>query len=343
MNKKQSVLVTGGAGYIGSHTVVELINAGFEPIIVDDFRNSETNVIERLEALVGQPLTHYQIDVCDYAQLKEIAEKHEISGIIHFAAYKAVGESVLLPLKYYSNNVQGVVNVLQLMLDYQIKNLIFSSSCTVYGIPANGVQVKEDDDTSKANSPYGTTKVIGEHILRDVATSNPDLRILSLRYFNPIGAHPSAKIGELPLGKPNNLVPFITQTAAGKLELLTVYGDDYPTPDGTCVRDYIHVVDLANAHVMGLQHLMEKQELTIDFINVGTGTGLSVLEMIRTFETVSGESLNYTIGPRRPGDVTAIFANGQKVVELLGWKPKFTAADAILHAWNWEKQLMNEK
>ena len=343
MNKKQSVLVTGGAGYIGSHTVVELINAGFEPIIVDDFRNSETNVVERIESLIGQSLIHYHTDVCDYNQLKEIAEKHNIDGIIHFAAYKAVGESVQQPLKYYSNNVQGVVNILQLMIDYSIKNLIFSSSCTVYGIPANGEQVKEDDDTSKANSPYGTTKVIGEHILRDVAISNPDLRILSLRYFNPIGAHPSAKIGELPLGKPNNLVPFITQTAAGKLESLTVYGDDYPTPDGTCVRDYIHVVDLANAHVMGLQHLMQKQQQTLDFINVGTGTGLSVLEMIRTFERVSEQALNYKIGPRRPGDVAAIYANGQKVIDVLGWKPNFSAEDAILHAWNWEKQLMNEK
>ena len=340
---KKSVLVTGGAGYIGSHTVVELFSAGFEPIIVDDFRNSDIRVIKRLQDLVGQNIPYYSIDVCDYSKFKSIAEEHKIEGIIHFAAYKAVGESVQDPLKYYANNVQGVVNVLQLMLNYDIKHLIFSSSCTVYGIPSNGTQVVENDDTTKANSPYGTTKVIGEQILVDVAKSNPSLRILSLRYFNPIGAHPSAQIGELPIGKPNNLVPFITQTAAGKYPSLTVHGDDYPTSDGTCVRDYIHVVDLAKAHVMGLEHLVGKQEETLDFINVGTGQGLSVLEMIRTFVEVSGVQLNYAIGPRRPGDVAEIYANAEKVDSVLGWKPIYSAADAVLHAWNWEKVYMNEK
>ncbi len=343
MVKKQAVLVTGGAGYIGSHTVVELLNAGYEPIIVDDFRNSDTKIIERLFHLTGETIKYYSIDVCDYDALCRVAKENVITGIIHFAAYKAVGESVQLPLKYYMNNVQGVGNILQLMLDHQIQNLIFSSSCTVYGIPQNSSQVTEEDLATTANSPYGTTKVIGEHMLKDVANANPDLRILSLRYFNPIGAHPSALIGELPIGRPNNLVPFITQTAIGKQKSLTVYGNEYPTPDGTCVRDYIHVVDLAIAHVMGLKHLIDKQSIPLDFINVGTGKGLSVLEMIRTFEEVSQTILKFEFGAKRKGDVAAIYANTDKIDKVLGWKPKFTPAEAILHAWNWEKALKNEE
>lgn len=342
MKEKQTVLVTGGAGYIGSHTVIELINAGFEPIIIDDFRNSDEKTINRIEAIVNQKVIYYSIDINDFEALTNVCKKHKIDGVIHFAAYKAVGESVNFPLKYYSNNIQVMVNVLQLVLDQQIKHFIFSSSCTVYGNPVNGFVVTEADDNYSSPSPYGFSKVIGERMLRDLSISNPELKMLALRYFNPIGAHPSAKIGELPLGSPNNLVPYITQTAIKKREQLTVYGDDYPTADGTCVRDYIHVVDLAKAHVFGLQHLVDKQQESLDFINIGTGKGTSVMEMIRKFEAITNENLNFIIGPKRQGDVSEIYASTDKVNKTLDWKPIYSVDDALLHAWNWEKALMDE-
>ncbi len=342
MKEKQKVLVTGGAGYIGSHTVVELVAAGFEPVIIDDFRNSEERTIERIEAIVNKKIISYAVDMNEYDKIVAIGREHKVIGIIHFAAFKAVGESVALPLKYYSNNIQSMVNVLQLMLELKIKHFIFSSSCTVYGDPKDNFLVREDDDVTHAYSPYGFTKVIGERMLKDLSISNPELKILSLRYFNPIGAHPSAKLGELPIGSPNNLVPFITQTAIGKRPLLTVNGNDYPTKDGTCVRDYIHVVDLAKAHVSGLQHLLQKQTVVLDHLNIGTGKGTSILEMIRKFEAVTQQTLNYNVGPKRAGDVSEIYANTDKVKDVLDWEPQFSITDALLHAWNWEKSLKDE-
>lgn len=339
MEKQAYILVTGGAGYIGSHTVVELLKAGYTPVIADDFRNANRVVLTGLKELLGtEPIVH-AVDVCDSKEMDVLFEKYSFKGIIHFAAYKAVGESVAEPLKYYYNNVQGLVNLLELALKYDVNNFVFSSSCTVYGEPKGLKEVFEESPKSVPNSPYGNTKAIGEQILIDVQKSNPSLKVINLRYFNPVGAHPSALIGEFPIGKPNNLLPFVTQTAIGKLKELTVFGNDYPTIDGTCVRDYIHVVDLANAHVKAIDYLDTCSGGLIDAINIGTGKGTSVLEVISKFETISGQSLNWKFGPRRPGDVIEIYANVTKALSVLNWKPQYSISDAIEHAWNWENKI----
>ncbi|GAB3825833.1 UDP-glucose 4-epimerase GalE [Pontibacter rugosus] len=292
---KEKILVTGGAGYIGSHTVVELVEAGYAPVIIDNFSNSEESALNGIAAILGHDITCHRVDCTDAAALRKVFEAEEnISGVIHFAAYKAVGESVEQPLKYYHNNVGSLVTLLQVMGEFNVTNLVFSSSCTVYGIPEQ-LPVTEQTPVQKANSPYGNTKKICEEILTDLANSGSSIKSIALRYFNPIGAHPSAKIGELPLGVPSNLVPFITQTAAGIRQQLTVFGNDYDTPDGTNIRDYVHVVDLAKAHVVAVERMLAGKVADIEFFNVGTGQGNTVLEAIHAFERATGEKLNYKI------------------------------------------------
>lgn len=339
MNRKRNILVTGGAGYIGSHTVVELVEAGFNPIIVDDFRNSTPTVDENLEILCERKIQLYPIDVLNVKELEAVFQDNNIEGIIHFAAYKAVGESVQNPLTYYQNNIGGLTAVLQLAEKYGVYNFVFSSSCTVYGEPGEIKEVNEDTETKAATSPYGTTKIIGEQILHDLFKSNMDFKILNLRYFNPIGAHKSGLIGELPLGKPNNLLPFITQTAIGIQKTLKVFGNDYPTSDGTCVRDFIHVVDLAKAHVKGLEFLLNQQHGRIEAVNIGTGKGVSVKQLIDTFESTNGVKVTWEYAERRPGDVVEIFANADKARTLLSWESSLTLEDAVRDAWNWEKNI----
>jgi len=337
MSKK--IIVTGGAGYIGSHTVVELFRAGFEPVIIDDFRNSKPWIIDRIAELTGKyPLGH-AIDCADEKEVLSVFRNYpDILGVIHFAAYKAVGESVEKPTMYYQNNIGSMCAVLNAMSACGVQNLVFSSSCTVYGQP-DTAEVTEDTPIQKANSPYGDTKIICERIIENVKKSGQPIRAALLRYFNPIGAHPSAKLGELPNGIPNNLVPYITQTAAGIRKELTVNGNDYNTPDGTNVRDYIHVVDLANAHVKAIDWLLTKKESVCEAFNLGTGKGSSVLEIIHNFEKVNQLKLNYKIGPRRAGDVEQIFANPRHAEKVLNWKCEYSIADALKHSWNWEKTL----
>ncbi len=334
------IIVTGGAGYIGSHTVVELVQAGYEPIIIDNFANAEKSAIHGIQQIVGKEIKLYEGDCNDYSFVRDMLKKEgAIAGIIHFAAYKAVGESVRKPLQYYKNNIGSLLVLLDLMLEFKISKLVFSSSCTVYGQP-DELPVTELTPKKPAESPYGNTKQISEEIIEDVVKSPLPIKGIALRYFNPIGAHPSAKIGELPLGVPNNLVPYVTQTASGKLEKITIFGDDYNTIDGTCIRDYIHVVDLARAHVSAIQYLESKNETSLfDLFNVGTGQGNSVLEVIKTFEEVTGLKLNYTIGPRRPGDVEKVYADVSKANRLLHWKTIFTLADALKDAWRWQQTL----
>lgn len=333
-----NILVTGGAGFIGSHTVVSLKEAGFNPIIVDNFSNSEKSVMAGLKKILGSEVPCYAIDCNNYAELRKVVREEKIEGVIHFAAFKAVGESMREPLSYYRNNLGSVMTLLDVMLAEGVKNLIFSSSCTVYGEP-DTLPVNENMPVKPAASVYGNTKRVGEEILHDVAAANA-LRVLSLRYFNPIGAHPSGNIGELPLGIPSNLAPFVTQTAAGLRDSLTVFGDDYPTPDGTCIRDYIHVMDLAEAHVAALQYLLTVPQASLyDVFNVGTGQGNSVLELINTFETVSGQPLPYQIGKRRDGDVTAVWGDVQKANTVLHWQAKRTLREGLEDAWRWQQQL----
>ncbi|MEX1001941.1 MAG: UDP-glucose 4-epimerase GalE [Crocinitomicaceae bacterium] len=339
MSKRKNILVTGGAGYIGSHTVVELYKAGFHPIIVDDFRNSKPWIISRIESIIGNKVDCHSVDCTDQQGLASVAEKYDqIDGVIHFAAYKAVGESVEKPVLYYQNNINSLCSILQLMQYQDIKHLVFSSSCTVYGEPENP-EVTEKTAIKKAASPYGATKICCEELIQYAYASPHELCSTLLRYFNPIGAHPSAEIGELPQGIPNNLVPYITQTANGVREELTVNGDDYSTADGTCIRDYIHVVDLAKAHVKALQWSFEQQESFCEAFNLGTGKGSSVLEIIHTFEKVNGLKLNYKIGPRRPGDVEQIWANPSKANKWLGWTCQYGIEDALKHSWEWEKNI----
>jgi len=332
------ILVTGGAGFIGSHTVVELINAGYEPIIIDNFDNSEKAVLKGLRRILKKPVKYYEKDCNDPKALEQICKKENIEGVIHFAAHKAVGESVEKPLKYYENNLGSTLTVLQVMLKLGIKNLVFSSSCTVYGQPDN-IPVTEETPRKPAASPYGNTKTICEDILRDTITAGNPLKIVALRYFNPIGAHPSANIGELPRGVPGNLVPFITQTAIGIRQKLTVFGNDYDTSDGTNVRDFIHVVDLAKAHVSALKLLANQKDNYYDVFNIGTGTGNTVLEIITTFEKVNKVKLNYEIGPRRAGDVEKIYGSVEKAEKLMGWKTEKTLEDSLKDAWRWEKKI----
>lgn len=335
---KQKILITGGAGYIGSHTAVTLVNAGFEPIIIDNFCTSEKSAIDGLSKIIGFRPIVIEGDCNEPSVLDQLFTEHNIEGVIHFAAFKAVGESTQLPLKYYHNNIGSLVLLLEKMQKFNVKNLVFSSSCTVYGEP-KVLPATEDTPRQEAESPYGNTKKICEDILLDVTKSNAGNKIISLRYFNPIGAHPSSEIGELPIGVPANLVPFITQTAIGKREKLTVFGDDYDTPDGTCVRDYIHVMDLADAHVKALMYLSKQEDNFYDILNVGTGNGNTVLEVVKTFEKVSGNNLNYQIGPRRPGDVVKTWASTEKITRLLGWKPQYSLEDSLRDAWNWELKL----
>ena len=333
------ILVTGGAGFIGSHTVVELHNAGFEPVIIDNFNNSRITALDGLRAIIGHDVRCYQADCNDVAALEGIFKTENIEGVIHFAAHKAVGESVAQPLSYYYNNLNSTVLLLELMEKYGIENFVFSSSCTVYGEP-DALPVTEATPRKAATSPYGNTKQICEDIIRDHVRATPSLKAIALRYFNPIGAHQSAQIGELPLGVPSNLVPFITQTAAGWREKLTIFGNDYNTPDGTNVRDYIHVVDLAKAHVQALR-LLQKQTTGqyYDVFNVGTGRGNTVLEVVKAFEKVSGQPLNYEIGARRSGDVEQIFASADKVNNIMEWTAQKTLEESLADAWRWQLTL----
>ena len=337
---RTKILVTGGAGYIGSHAVVELYNAGYQPVIVDDFSNSQQSVLDGIRAILGVAMPCYNIDCGDVAALREVFEQEkDIRGVIHFAAFKAVGESVQQPLAYYHNNLGSLVTLLTVMAERGLTNLVFSSSCTVYGVP-DQLPVTEQTPRQPATSPYGNTKKICEDILTDAAHApGSTLRTILLRYFNPIGAHPSAKIGELPLGVPNNLVPFITQTAAGIREQLTIFGDTYDTPDGTNVRDYIYVVDLAKAHIVAVQRLLDGTGEAVETFNVGTGHGNSVLEVVKTFEQATGVKLNYRIGPPRPGDVPAIYADVTKATDELGFQTTATLAEALQSAWKWQESL----
>lgn len=337
-----NILVTGGAGFIGSHTAIALAEAGFTPVILDDFSNSDRSVMRGLEKILGQKPRVYAENCHDEEVLRRIFKEEKIGGVIHFAAFKAVGESMLEPLKYYDNNLGSLIVLLQTMLEHGVPNLIFSSSATVYGEPQT-LPVTEEMPTPPAQSVYGNTKQIGEEIIRDVAAAGKPLKGISLRYFNPVGAHPSAYIGELPIGVPNNLVPFVTQTAAGLRPSLTVFGDDYPTPDGTCVRDFIHVMDLAEAHVAAMQFLINKKEsAAYNVFNVGTGHGNSVLEIIKTFEEVSGQPLNYRIGERRVGDVAAVYADVSKIKNQLGWQAKRSLREALEDAWRWQQSLVEK-
>lgn len=342
MKQNDYILVTGGAGYIGSHTVVELIANGKTPVIVDDFRNADPKILIGIEKIVKQSVICHQIDVCDIPAMRSVFEQYSFSGIIHFAAYKAVGESVLEPLKYYSNNLNSLLVSLTLAKEFNVHNFLFSSSCTVYGEPENSPVVTEDSPVMEPSSPYGATKQICERILADLIKSGSDMKVLNLRYFNPIGAHSSGFIGELPSGEPSNLLPYVTQTACGILEELTVHGNDYSTIDGTCVRDYIHVSDLADAHVKGLSWLAEQKESCNEVINIGTGQGSSVLEIIHTFEQVSNLQLNWKFGERRAGDVEQIYADVTKAKKLLNWSTQRSMEDAVRDAWNWEQKWRNE-
>lgn len=334
----KKILITGGAGYIGSHTAVALIEAGFEPIIVDNFSNSNKSVLQGLKTILGKEIKCYEGDCNDRPMMERIFSESQFTGVIHFAAYKAVGESTQFPLKYYANNIDSLLILLETMAKNGVKDLVFSSSCTVYGQP-DKLPVSESTPRKEAESPYGNSKKICEDILRDYIKSGVNARIISLRYFNPVGAHPSGEIGELPLGVPNNLVPFITQAAAGIRKQLTVFGDDYNTPDGSCVRDYIHVMDLADAHVKALEFLFRQNDNFYDIFNVGTGNGNTVLEVIKTFEKVSKQSLNYQIGPRRPGDIEKVWANTDKIKSELGWQAKYSLNDSLRDSWNWQQKL----
>jgi UDP-glucose 4-epimerase len=333
------ILVTGGLGYIGSHTVVELINAGYEPVIVDDLSNSHPKILDQITRITGKKPVFHKLDLCDDAAIKNLATAEpDITGVIHFAASKAVGESVQLPLKYYRNNIYSLVNLLNVYYGKPL-NFVFSSSCTVYGQPDH-LPVDENAPVKPAESPYGNTKQIAEEILKDTIASGANYKVISLRYFNPVGAHESALIGELPIGVPQNLVPYITQVAIGKREKITVFGDDYNTPDGSCVRDYIHVVDLAKAHIAALK-LMEGDFKGYDVFNIGTGSGTSVLQIIKAFESVTGVKLNYTIGPRRSGDVEQVWGDVTKSKNQLHWQTVLDIDTMMGSAWEWEKYLSN--
>ena len=335
------ILVTGGTGYIGSHTAVELINKGFEVVIVDNLSNSKIDAIDGIEKITGVRPTIEQFDLCDRKKTEALFKNYGgIEAVIHFAAYKAVGESVEKPLMYYHNNLASLINLLELMQQYSVPNMVFSSSCTVYGQP-DKLPVSEDAPVKPATSPYGNTKQISEEIIRDAVSATDIIKCIALRYFNPIGAHPSAHIGELPIGIPNNLAPFITQTAIGIREQLSVFGNDYNTPDGSCIRDYIHVVDLAKAHVKAVQRLIEnKNKEKFEMFNLGTGKGVSVLEMVKTFEKVAGLKLNYKIVGRRAGDTEQVWADTNYANNELGWKAESTLEETLKSAWEWEKSLV---
>ena len=339
---KQRILVTGGTGFIGSHTTVELQAAGYEVVIVDNLSNSKADVVDGIEQISGVRPAFENVDCCDLKALEAVFQKYPgIRGIIHFAASKAVGESVEKPLMYYENNLLSLINILKLMPKYDVKGIIFSSSCTVYGQPdPENLPVTEEAPIKVAESPYGNTKQINEEIVQDYVKSGAPISAILLRYFNPIGSHPSSIIGEMPNGVPANLIPYITQTAIGVREQLSVFGDDYDTPDGTCIRDFIYVVDLAMAHVAAMARILEgKNTDPVEIFNVGTGNGVSVMELINTFEKCTGVKLNYKIAPRRPGDIEKVWGNVDKANKVLGWKAVHTLEDALSSAWNWQKKL----
>lgn len=337
---KGKILVTGGTGFIGSHTVVELQKAGHEVVIVDNLSNSSADVVDNIEKVSGIRPAFEKLDCTNLDAMKGLFERHKgINAIIHFAASKAVGESVEKPLLYYRNNIVSLINLLELMPKYAVEGIVFSSSCTVYGQP-DKLPVTEEAPIKKAESPYGNTKQINEEIIRDTVASGSPIKSILLRYFNPIGAHPSALLGELPLGVPCNLIPYLTQTALGLRKILNVFGGDYNTPDGSCIRDYINVVDLAKAHVFAIARIFEnKQKEKVEVFNIGTGQGLSVLQLIHTFEKATGVKLNYKIVDRRPGDIEQVWADPSKANNELGWKAETTIEDTLRSAWNWQKEL----
>lgn len=339
MNK---ILVTGGCGYIGSHTIVDLMENGFEVISLDNNSRSSVRILEGVERITGKPVKNYRVDLCNFDETYAVFQENpDISGIIHFAAYKAVGESVEKPLMYFENNLLSLINLLKCAQDFKTQHFVFSSSCTVYGNP-DSIPVTENTPPKAAESPYGYTKQMGEQIVSETVKSC-SLNAILLRYFNPVGAHPSALIGEMPLGRPQNLVPAITQTAIGKLPMMQVYGTDYPTRDGSCIRDFIHVCDLVHAHTLALRYLIEgKNYSRCEVFNLGTGNGITVLEAIKAFEKVSGTKLNFQLGPRRPGDVVAIYANNDKARQFLGWEPRYNLEDMMRTAWEWEKKLQQD-
>jgi UDP-glucose 4-epimerase len=337
------ILVTGGCGFIGSHTLVDLVENGYDVISVDDNSRSTSAILKGVEKITGKPIKNYKVDLCNFDDTFAIFEENrDIKGIIHFAAFKAVGESVEKPLMYFENNLTSLINLLKCVQEFKTPWFVFSSSCTVYGEPDTPI-VTEESPLKPAASPYGATKQMGEQILTEFQKAN-DTNVILLRYFNPVGAHPSALIGELPIGKPQNLVPAITQTAIGKLPKMTVFGNDYPTRDGSNVRDYIHVSDIAHAHTLAIKYLEEeKNNSKLEVFNLGTGNGVTVLEAIKSFEKVSGVQLNYEIGPRRPGDIIAIYANNDKAKKLLGWQPKRSLDEMMATAWKWEQRLKTDE
>lgn len=332
------IIITGGTGYIGSHTVVEFLESGYQVVILDNLSNSNISILEGIEKITNKKPIFYKVDVCNETEINNILQEHrDAKAVVHFAAYKAVGESVEKPLKYYQNNVGGLVNILTNMLEANIENIVFSSSCTVYGQPEI-LPVTEQSPIKEAMSPYGNTKQISEEIISDTVKANENLKAISLRYFNPIGAHPSALIGELPIGVPNNLLPFITQTAIGLREKLMVFGNDYNTPDGTAIRDYINVCDLAKAHLVAVERLINKRNTkNHEFFNIGTGKGISVLEIIKAFEKSTGQKLNYEITSRRAGDIEQVWADTSYAEKVLNWKAETSLEDTVKSAWEWEK------
>lgn len=332
------ILVTGGCGYIGSHTLVDLINHGFDVVSIDNLSNSDESVLGAIHKITAKKIKNYTVDLTNKTELLKVFKAEtNIAGVIHFAALKAVGESVQEPLKYYANNLGGLIHLLDAMNQFDVQPLIFSSSCSVYG-NAEKLPVTEDTPWQPAESPYGRTKQMGEEIINDTLVAFPNLKAIYLRYFNPAGAHESALMGESPINEANNLVPVITETAIGKRSSMTVFGTDYPTRDGSCIRDYIHIMDLANAHTKALQYLLNPQLETRKLVfNLGIGEGVTVMEAIRAFEKVSGQKLNYVLGGRRPGDVVAIYANSQHAASVLGWQPTRNIEEIMASAWQWEK------
>jgi UDP-glucose 4-epimerase len=336
MNSK-NVLVTGGAGYIGAHTVVELVQSGYSPIIVDDLSRSNEGLVKGIQKIVGKEIPFHKVNCTSVQDMRKLFRENAIGSVIHFAAFKSVGESVQKPLMYYQNNVGSLITLLDVMKEFSVQQIIFSSSCTVYGQP-DEIPVTEDAPFKKAESPYGATKQMCERILEDEALARPELKVISLRYFNPIGAHPSANIGELPIGVPSNLVPFITQTAIGKRDHLTIFGSDYQTPDGTCLRDFIHIVDLAQSHVAALKKVGGIKK-NFEAVNVGTGIPVSVLQLVKKFIEVTGVQLKYSLGPRRAGDIEKVYADPSRSANLLEWKARLSIEEALRDAWKWEKKL----
>jgi UDP-glucose 4-epimerase len=340
-----TIIITGGCGYIGSHTAIEILNQGkFEVVSIDSLVNSRASVLDRIESITGKRMVNHAVDLCDREATRAVFQQYDdIAGVIHFAALKAVGESVEKPLWYYHNNFGSLINVVECCRDFGVKNFIFSSSCSIYG-NVDKLPVSEDTPTSEAESPYAHTKLVGEQMLKSFVRSNDEVQIIALRYFNPVGSHPSGQNGELPLNKPSNLVPVITLTAVGRIPQMTVFGGEYDTRDGTCIRDYIHVVDIAQAHIDALEFLLAgKNEKQYDVFNLGTGKGVSVLEAIQAFEQVAGQPLNYRIGDPRPGDVVAIYSDSSKAEQMLGWKPQFDINDMMASAWKWQQQLESEQ